>query len=319
MGGKLELDAPVARYLPSWDNAPSREITVRQLLTHTGGFEQGGTPQPLRTHANLRAMVDGSGEQGPQHPPGEAYSYSDVDSYTLGALVAEISGMPVELFIEERIPDPLGLDDTHTRFAPHATWADRMNPTYRREEGEWIKYWSPEQEQVAPFFRASGGLYSTTLDYARWLAVWTDGGRFAPRASDDGEGEVQLLSRATVEEALSRHFGADYGYHWSIIMEDPLVFGHGGSDGTHAMAIPSLDLMLLCFTQSRGTDIRQDWLVAALEATAPRLEIRFASLPDPRSPSALRPSISIRPNGPATWDATSRAPIPSSSAKPMAA
>ena len=60
--------------------------------------------------------MDAVGEAGPQHSPGERYEYSDVGSATLGTLVEEISGMPVETFIQDRILEPLALVDTHAFF-----------------------------------------------------------------------------------------------------------------------------------------------------------------------------------------------------------
>ena len=88
--GRLSLDDRVARYLPSWQNDSSRDVTIRQLLSHTGGFVQGG-PRSFWSYESLRAAVDAVGAAGPQHPPGENYEYSDVGSATLGALVEEIS------------------------------------------------------------------------------------------------------------------------------------------------------------------------------------------------------------------------------------
>ncbi len=257
--GKLALDHPVSRYLESWDNERSGAITIEQLFTHTGGFVQGGTPEPAETYPDLRAVVDASGVEGPQHPPGERYRYSDVDSYTLGALVAELSGMPVERFIETRILVPLGLEDTHLGYSPDAPWAERMNPTYQRnDDGEWFKYWTPDTPGVFPYFRASGGILSTTFEYARWLAAVMDGMQFSAADGTDGG---RLLTEETIERALTQREGG-YGLHWEVRQMDPLVFGHSGSDGTAGFAMPAEDLMVFYFTQSRGSGTLGEWLEA---------------------------------------------------------
>ncbi len=259
--GKLNLDDRVSSYLPSFDNDLSREITLRQLLTHTGGYVQGGFPAPFYSYGSLREVVDAVGAAGPQHPPGGDYRYSDVGSATLGAVVEQVSGMPVERFIESRILEPLGMVDTHTRFSIDAPWADRMNSTYRRSDGsDWTKYWDNTREQRFPFFRASGGLYCTTLDYARFLAAFMDGGM---------AGGTRILSEASVGEALSPGpYNPEYGLHWMLPrmsdLEDVKVFGHGGSDGTIAYAIPELDFMVLYFTQSRGNRTLQAFVREAL-------------------------------------------------------
>ena len=259
--GQLDLDDRVSDYLPSFDNDLSREITLRQLLTHTGGYVQGGFPAPFYSYGSLREVVDAVGAAGPQHPPGSDYRYSDVGSATLGAVVEQVSGMPVERFIETRILEPLGMVDTHTRFWIDAPWAGRMNSTYRRSDGSnWTKYWDNTSEQRFPFFRASGGLYCTTLDYARFLAAFMDGGV---------AGGTRILSETSVEEALSPGpLNPEYGLHWMLPrtsdLEDVKVFGHGGSDGTIAFAIPELDFMVLYFTQSRGTRTLQSFVREAL-------------------------------------------------------
>lgn len=281
--GALELDAPVSRWLPSWNNERSGAITVHHLLTHTGGFEQYGTPRPIQSYRSLRAAVDDAGEQGPQHRPGEVHRYSDVHSYALGALVADVAGIPIEQFIRERILDPLGLDDTYTRFAPDSVWADRVNARYQFIDGTWKTVWTPDQQQADPFFRASGGLFSTVSDYARWLDAWMVWANRASvsRADSDwprpDEGTIpQLLSEEMIRLALSPPL-----FHWKTGSVEPLVFGHGGVDGTHGMAIPSLGVSVIYLTQSQGRELRGQWAKAARNAVAPNVEFYppIASVP----------------------------------------
>lgn len=247
--GRLSLDDTVATYIPSFDNDRSGEITIRQLLTHTAGYVQGGFPAGYWDCPSLREAVDKIGQMGPHHPPGESFRYSDLSTATLGAVVAEITGGPVERFLESRIFGPLGMSDTHTFFAPDLPWAARMNSTYRRGWITWRKYWDNTKKQQTPFFRASGGIYTTVFDYARFLTVWMDCGKY-----ETG----RILSQASVVEALTRQPHANYGYHWGILYDSTAegelpAFGHGGSDGTLAVAYPELDMLVLFFTQSRGT------------------------------------------------------------------
>lgn len=261
--GKLALDDVAAKYLPSFDTDRSRAITTRGLLTHTSGLDDHGSgdiglPQRPDEYESLRVLVDDIGGIGSTGTPGE-FDYSDSGSATLGAIVAEVSGMPVERFIETRILEPLRMADTHTRFTPDASWADRMNSTYRwsREACAFEQYWNPDMEQRFRYFRASGGLYSTVMDYARFMTMWMNKGRY---------GDVRLLSEATVEAALhpasDRGDGRRYGMHWTVRDTQPVdglpaVFGHGGSDGTAAYAFPALDAIALYFTQSRFRSYRE--------------------------------------------------------------
>jgi len=258
--GRLDLDDPVARFLPSFDNGRSGAITIRQLLTHGAGFEQTRFPEGYWTRPDLRSAVDLIGETGPPNPIGVSYSYSDHNSATLGAIIAELTGAPAEEFIRERILDPLGLADTHAYFAPDSSWAPRVNSTYgTASDGPVERYWDNTMAQQTPWFRASGGLYSTVYDYARWLSVWMNLGAY--------EGG-RLLQESTVREALAQGYSAGYGMHWERFPETEQEeeagdasdsgdnglprFGHRGSDGTLAIAFPDQDAMVLYFTQSRG-------------------------------------------------------------------
>jgi len=247
--GRLDLDDPAATYLPSFDNERSGAITIRELLTHGAGFEQTRFPDGYWARPDLRSAVDLIGELGPPNPPGESYRYSDHNSATLGAIVVEVTGAPVEEFIQTRMLDPLGLRDTHAHFSPDSSWAARMNSTYgTNSDGPLERYWDPTMPQQTPWFRASGGLYSTALDYARWLYVWMNLGEY--------EGG-RLVEEGTVREALAQGYSPRYGMHWERFdgPEEGSVlpaFGHSGSDGTFAMAFPAVDAMVLYFTQSRG-------------------------------------------------------------------
>ena len=107
--GELALDDPVSKYIPAWDTDVCRDIRIEQLLTHTAGFSQPGYPGSLMSFATLRDLVDATGAVGPQMTPGEQYNYSDADTATLGCIVAELSGMPVEDFIQKNFFDALGM------------------------------------------------------------------------------------------------------------------------------------------------------------------------------------------------------------------
>ncbi len=255
--GTIDLDDPVREYIPAYDNERSKDITIAHLLRHEGGFDQPGYPvTDIGTYDNLREAVDAVGHQGPKTPPGIRYSYSDAGSATLGAIVAEVSQMPAEDFIAQRIIAPLGLPDTFCNLTADDSRRPRVSCTYVLEDGEFRKYWDNSAPQSMKYFRASGGMYSTTTDYARFLAAWMDGGV---------AGDTRLLSKETVARALTpsehtRERISGYGLHWMVFKdlddkfeEEQLPrFGHAGSDGTIAIAIPAEDLIVCYFTQSRG-------------------------------------------------------------------
>lgn len=266
---KLKLSDPVAKYLPAFNNERSKNITITQLLYHSGGFSDPGYPKPLIRYENLREAVDDLGRKGPETESGTKFIYSDGGSAALGVLVSEISKMPVEQFIQENILDPLGMKDTLTFLALDDPLRPRVSSTYEtRENGEeFFKYWENTEIQKLPFFRASGGLYSTPVDYAKFLAMWMDEGRAGAR---------RFLSTQIVQKALLPGMIPQYGMHWNLLWEESSEseeqnyrtlsgFGHLGSDGTLAFAFPEKDIIILYFSQSRGGETPMEFLKLARE------------------------------------------------------
>ncbi|MGQ0641564.1 MAG: serine hydrolase domain-containing protein [Gemmatimonadaceae bacterium] len=268
--GQLKLEDRVAQYLPSFDNAKSRGITVFQLLTHTSGIKgdiyvaTGGTQ-----YKTLREAVDDVGARGPAFPPGTDYYYSDPETSTLGALIAERSGMPAENFIRTHILEPLGMHDSFLVDDPANPLRARVTAAYqRRANGPWARYWDNTMPPVVPFFRASGGLYSTALDYARFMAAMLARGQL---------GSARILTPESVALATQPHAACVfppsrqaqmdrfYGFNWEVRTDKyrpvdppfaPGTFSLAGSDGTLAWADPTRNLIVIYVTQSRGTDTR---------------------------------------------------------------
>jgi CubicO group peptidase (beta-lactamase class C family) len=273
--GKLKLEDRVSQYLQSFDNPKSRDITIFQLLTHTSGIKgdiyvaTGGTQ-----YKTLREAVDDVGAKGPEFPPGTDYFYSDPGTSTVGALIAERSGMASEDYIRTRILQPLGMNDSFLVDDPASPLRARVAAAYQRapNRGPWVRYWDNSMPPIVPFFRASGGLYSTAMDYARFMAAMLGHGQL------DG---VKLLSPESVKLSTQPH--ADYvypparraemdrfyGLNWEVrtdkyrAVEAPFssgIFSHGGSDGTNAWADPNRNLIIIWITQSRGNDTRLEFI-----------------------------------------------------------
>ena len=89
--GQVGLDESVGRYLDSFSGT-SRLITVRQLLTNRSGFVQGGNPPGFSNEPTLVDAVNLAGQQGPTYEPGDRFIYSNLNSETLGAIVATVAG-----------------------------------------------------------------------------------------------------------------------------------------------------------------------------------------------------------------------------------
>src|ERR1035438_1863444 len=105
--GRIRLNDPVAAYLPEFSQNGKGQITVRELLTHFSGLAPDldlGKPWKGRDIAFKMAM-----ESKPVNPPGTQFVYSDINFEALGFLVEKVSGMPLDVYAEEKIFAPLGM------------------------------------------------------------------------------------------------------------------------------------------------------------------------------------------------------------------
>jgi CubicO group peptidase (beta-lactamase class C family)/formylglycine-generating enzyme required for sulfatase activity len=297
--GKLALDDRAAEYLPAFDNEQSGDITIEQLLTHRSGLPYSlATGDDLATkyweYASIQEIAQQAGEHGPDSEPGTTFFYSDVGADTLGAILEEVSGVTIDTFLEERILGPLSMTDTITLIEEPDPRTSRIASAYDGIPGAWERYWSPNDEPIYRFAMGSQSLYSTPIDYARFLTLWMDGGTV---------GQARLLSPQAVERALaptslmgpSINFPGlwtYYGQMWTVYVPadepdriEPVVFGHSGVDGTWAWAWPDQDLMILYFTQSRGqsTGLRLEREIDRL-LIHPRAEAEATEVPEEFEP-----------------------------------
>jgi len=263
--GKLYLDDRVAHYLPGFDNELSGDITVKQLLTH-----QAGLPLTILTSADeyddLWTMANEVGKIGPEFPPGSKFWYSDAGADALGGLVEAVSGQSLESFITENLLQPLGMSDTFyfTSTSQDDPRSERIASLYAGGIGQWNRFWTPD-EPLYPFAWGSQSLYGTTMDYARFLSLWLDNGVVGNRWVLSKEAVSRTLEPAAPMTMLGSDMRFPTGFYnldvhygqMSVLYTDNagevVVIGHSGSDGTYAWAWPKHDLIVLYFTQSRGS------------------------------------------------------------------
>jgi len=167
--GKVHLDDPLTRYFP---DAPAgwQQVTVRELLSHTGGF--GDYPEKFNfrkdwTEAELLKLVESIP---PAYPPGTKWEYSNLGYLTLGILIHRVTGEFYGDFLQQRIFQPLGMQTT--RIISEADIVPNRSAGYRLVKGE-LK----NQEWVAPVVNttADGSLYFSILDLAKWdAALYTE-------------------------------------------------------------------------------------------------------------------------------------------------
>jgi CubicO group peptidase (beta-lactamase class C family) len=245
--GKLGLADPVSRYIPAFKKTTvalpppagavpgspvtvvpaKREITIKDLLTHTAGISYGDGPAAALWKAAgiqgwyfadrnepVAAVVERMAALPMDAQPGEKFVYG-YNTDILGVVVEKVSGMTLAEFIQKRITGPLGLVDT--QFYLPLAQKDRLAAVYAATNGRIERATDPKSGQghyvEGPRVAYSGGagLLSTARDYGRFLQMLLNGGEL--------EG-VRLLSPKTVELMTVNHVG-------SLYSEGSLGFGLG--------------------------------------------------------------------------------------------
>ena len=257
---KLTLKQQVAEILKEFDKPDLKDITIEHLLTHRSGLPMTAIRKPLSEYATLRDVAADAAKVGIDFEPGTSFQYSDAGADTLGAIVAAVTGQQAEDFIRDRILKPTGMDETITllRQDPRRM---RIPSAYSGGTGNWQRHWKSSGPPIFPIFLTSQSLYSTTTDYARFMALWMDGGNIGVRRLISKEAWSRALAKGSAMRGYPAGFdelALSYGHQWMVYHDkdshEPIVFGHNGSDGTYAWAWPKQDLMVLFFTQSRGTE-----------------------------------------------------------------
>ena len=283
--GHFQLEDPVSLYIPALsgmqlENAAAkgvevREMTIRDLLTHTAGLPGNGQdPRHAQFWGDpdltLKQIMAAIGKQPLAYPPGTEWRYSGATN-VLGYLVEVLAHQPFEVFLEDRIFRPLGMVDT--RFFVPEEESHRVPAAYEvNEEGGTEELWPQLRARdlrlpSAP--RGSGGLFSTANDYLRFSQMLLNGGDL------DG---ARLLSPKTVELMITNHlppgvdlpvrFGrryrlAGYGFGLGVRVRDDLAesqmpgslgeYGWGGAHGTYFLIDPEEELVAMFLPQLRGS------------------------------------------------------------------
>jgi CubicO group peptidase (beta-lactamase class C family)/ABC-type amino acid transport substrate-binding protein len=265
--GKLLLNDKVSKYIPSFNNSKCKDITIFQLLTHTSGIEDNDFYETYKKHSCLKEAVDALAQIGPKVKPGTEFIYSNEGISVLGAIIENITGKPVEKYIQERILIPLGMNISFCNLNPNDTNKSSIAACYIKDSIKWKKSWDNSMEMPMPYFTAATEFYSTALDYARFLNMMLHKGAF--------QGQ-QILSPSSVSLATTPHstyvydneslrkeqvdyLGRYYGLTWWVYsdkyMSLRLPFSLGtfeiqGALGTCAFVDPKENLIGVILTQS---------------------------------------------------------------------
>jgi CubicO group peptidase (beta-lactamase class C family) len=259
--GRVDLAAPVSRYLPEFSGGGKDAITVSMLLAHTGGVAPGARLDRLtaltdnaakRSEVLATPLVGGA-------VPGKVFRYSSVGLMVLGQMLEKLAGKPLDELVRTNLTAPLGLRDTG--FKPLA-WAakDRLVATDARSSRGLLR--GIVHDQVADVLggvAGHAGLFSTAYDVAVLGQMLLNGGEY---------GGARILSEAVVRRMLtnvnsglpavdaerpqrtSTHgLGVELNQPWFMgRLAAPLTFGHTGFTGTSLLVAPERRLVLVLLT-----------------------------------------------------------------------
>ncbi len=291
--GKFLLDDPISKYIPAFKNPQvletfnekdstyttrpaNREISIRDLITHTSGIDyaQIGSPQMKAIYEkagivagfspnkiNLGEMIDKLGQLPLVHQPGEKFTYSlGID--VLGRLVEVVSGQNLAQFFKLRIFDPLEMEDSYFELPKEKQ--SRLVQVYTEDEKtKKLKLW---QEDSSPgmtidypingngLYAGGAGLVSTLKDYCKFLQMILNKGSYKGK---------QLLARHTVDMMSQNQIGAlslgedKFGLGFQITTKDGSrklgvsegSLAWGGFFGTVYWADPKEQIIGLIFLQ----------------------------------------------------------------------
>jgi CubicO group peptidase (beta-lactamase class C family) len=304
--GLFRIDDPVRRFIPEWRNLrvyeagtkppymttrPDREMTVRDLLTHTSGLTYGfmqrtnvdrsyrhlgiGDRDGRDLAETMRTLADVPLE----FSPGSAWNYS-VATDVCGYLVQAISGTDFDRYLREQLFAPLGMVDTDFHVPDEKI--DRFASNYTRGPDKSLVLEDDAFDGVyrkpPRFVSGGGGLVSTASDYLRFTQMLLNGGELdgarilGPRTIEfmtrnHLPGNADLASTSVGMFGETQFEGTGFGLGFSVIL-DPVrsgvigsvgEFAWGGAASTVFWIDPTEELIVLFFTQhmpSRTFDFR---------------------------------------------------------------
>lgn len=239
--GALDLDAPVARYLPLFDDSdPAKSsIVVRQLVTHTSGMK---ADMDLKPYPDNEARMAAIYAEPLQFPPGEHYTYSDLNLITAARLMEDLTGHGLDELVAQLITEPLGLADTG--YNPPASKLDRIAATeYMPWTGRGMVRGSVHDEKAYYLGGVAGhaGVFSTAADLAVFGQLVLNGGTYGGHRvlSEDWVRTMLTNQNARLGPEAARGLGWQLDQRFYMdALTSPVSFGHTGYTGTDLVCDP---------------------------------------------------------------------------------
>jgi CubicO group peptidase (beta-lactamase class C family) len=319
--GKIRLTDPVSRFIPEFKNlnkvavpkpggqpggaggrgaagaggrggaAPefdivsaSREITIRDLLTHTSGLLSGGLGNSVANTLAPRTPADTLATYIPRlaavpldFQPGTLWRYSGQAGFEVLSRVVEVaSGLPFDQFLKQRIFDPLGMKDTG--FSPTGDGSSRLVTMYRRANGGLERVENQNQNVSSVYFSGAGGIMTTAADYLQFAQMLLNGGQLNGKRLL-GPKTVELMTSNHTGEMVNGQFGRPargMGFGLSVQMVlDPVAadlrvgpgtFGWAGAYGCNVNIDPKENMVSIIMMQTATGPLQRDFENAVWQA-----------------------------------------------------
>lgn len=242
--GKVDIDAPVSRYLPDFSGGLRDQVTVRHLLTHRAGLPAGRELWRIaKTPAEARAAVLASPIQ---CTPGNCYEYSDLGADLLGFVAEAASGQTLDAFLERSVFGKLGMTDTH--FRPDAMSSVRTAPTEIAPPRGYPLRGEVHDENAYALGGVAGhaGLFSTAEDLSVFAQMLLDGGVYNGVRVVSDSAVALFTKRAAGHRALGWDT-CDGGAGCGQFMSER-AFGHTGFTGTSLWIDPDRQMFVILLT-----------------------------------------------------------------------
>jgi CubicO group peptidase (beta-lactamase class C family) len=251
----VDLDTPVATYLPEFAAGGKASITVRHLLTHTSGlpafrplYSEFPTPETRLAAALATPVTAGT-------TPGEQYVYSDLGLIALGRLVERTTGLTLDAAVHAAVTGPLSMKDTGYR--PDPALRPRIAATeYQDYVGRGMVWGEVHDENAWSLGGVAGhaGLFSTVDDLAVFAQMLLGGGQYGGRRILRASTIRQMLVNynAHLEDRFpdsDRGLGFELNKHTYMGgLASPVTFGHTGFTGTSIVIDPLAHTFLILLT-----------------------------------------------------------------------
>jgi CubicO group peptidase (beta-lactamase class C family) len=239
--GKVDLDAPLQRYIPEWQGPHKELVTIRELITHTSGLPA-DEPYDRMTH-NADSIAKLLFATPLDTLPGVRVVYSDIGAYMLGRLVERISGESLDQYLQNHVFGPLKM--TETMYRPPASLKPRIAPT-EIDPIRGGKVWGMVHDERAYYLggvSAHAGLFSSAHDMARFARMYLNGGEL------DGVRIVQpsTIRLFTTRQVQDRALGWQKpdGRNSAGHLMSEQAFGHTGFTGTSIWIDPTRDVFVI--------------------------------------------------------------------------